>query len=193
MKALRLAGQAEGARDASPSWLRCLAIVGRSHGLNLTVPQLIKDNLLSSESVTVKELLTCARQAGLKARVIELGFDDLKHLKKALPAIVKLKSGEAMILADVETNGAVPHVKLRDPDAEEGSRCHHRPGAPGGDLDGRAGPRPARLQAARRREALRLGPGDGAVLSREAPAEGPGARRLRPQPSSPSRRWCSGA
>ena len=121
MKALKFGGEREDATNASPTWLRSLAIVGRSHGLNLTIPQMVKDNLLASDCVTVQQLLTCARQAGLKARLIQMRWDDLKHLKKALPAIVKLKSGETMILSEVDVRASTPHVKLRDPDAEEGS------------------------------------------------------------------------
>jgi ATP-binding cassette subfamily B protein len=121
MKALSFAGQAPSVSEASPTWLRCLAIVGRSHGLNLTVPQLLKDNLLSGESVTAQDMIGCARKAGLKARLIKLDWDDLKHLNKALPVIVKLKTGGAMVLTDVVHLGPRPYVTLRDPDAEEGS------------------------------------------------------------------------
>ncbi len=121
MKALSFAGQAPAVSDASPTWLQCLAIVGRSHGFNLTISQLVKDNLLSGDSVNVGEMLRCARHAGLKARLIKLGFDDLTRLKKALPAVVKLKTGAAMVLNEVEHRGHTPYVILRDPDAEEGS------------------------------------------------------------------------
>ncbi len=121
MKALKFGGDREDPKPGSPTWLRCLAIVGRSHGLNLTIPQLIKDNLLGGDCVNEQELLMCARQAGLKAKFVQMRWDDLKHLKKALPAIIKLKTGEAMILSEVVTYGNIPYVKLRDPDAEEGS------------------------------------------------------------------------
>ena len=121
MKALKFAMQPEEAGDASPTWLRCLAIIGRSHGLNLTVHQLVKDNLLASESVSAQVMITCARAAGLKARLIELDWDNLKQLKKALPAVIKLKTGEAMILSEVSLQHEIPHAILRDPDAEEGA------------------------------------------------------------------------
>lgn len=121
MKALSFAAGAEQANGRSPTWLRCLAIVGRSHGLNLTVPQLVKDNLLSGDSVDAQEMIVCAKQAGLKSRLVRLDWDNLQQLGKALPAIVRLKTGEAMILSEVEISGRIPHVKLRDPDAEEGS------------------------------------------------------------------------
>ena len=121
MKALGFAGQAPPSSDVSPTWLQCLAIVGRSHGLNLTVAQLVKDNLLAADSVGVDDMLKCARQAGLKARLIELDFDDLQRLKKALPAIVKLKTGAAMVLTEVDVRDSVAFVVLRDPEAEEGA------------------------------------------------------------------------
>jgi ATP-binding cassette subfamily B protein len=121
MKALSFAGQGPAASDASPTWLQCLAIVGRSHGFNLTIPQLVKDNLLSGDSIVVEEMLRCARHAGLKARLIKLDFDDLARLKKALPAVIKLKTGAAMVLNEVEHRGHTPYVILRDPEAEEGS------------------------------------------------------------------------
>jgi subfamily B ATP-binding cassette protein HlyB/CyaB len=121
MKALSFGGERQDARNESPTWLRCLAIIGRSHGLNLTISQMVKDNLLASDSVTEQELLSCARQAGLKARLVHMRWDDLKHLKKALPVIVKLKTGETMLLSEVEPGASTPYVRLRDPDAEEGS------------------------------------------------------------------------
>lgn len=121
MKALSFAGQTPSASDASPTWLRCLAIVGRSHGLNLTIPQLVKDNLLASETIAVEEMLRCARHSGLKARLIELDWDDLQRLKKALPAVIKLKTGAAMVLTEVDFRESVAYVTLRDPDAEEGA------------------------------------------------------------------------
>ena len=102
----------------STTWLRCLSIVALRHGLNLTIPQLLQDNLLSDENVTVDELLSCAKHAGLKARVVHLGWSDLTELKKALPVIIKLKTGGGVVLTAVE-GGELPHVFLRDPDALE--------------------------------------------------------------------------
>jgi ATP-binding cassette subfamily B protein len=121
MKALSFAASSPEPSDRSATLLRCLAIISRSHGLNLTVHQLVKDNLLSGENVTVEEMLECARKAGLKAKVVHLDWNDLKQLKKALPAVVRLKTGAAMILSEVRSNDAIEHVNLRDPDGEEGS------------------------------------------------------------------------
>jgi subfamily B ATP-binding cassette protein HlyB/CyaB len=121
MKSMTLSASAEGAETRSRSWLRCLSIVGRSHGFNLSVPQLIKDNLLDGEDVTLNQMMDCANKAGLKSRRVRLDFDDLKQLKKALPAVVRFKSGAAMVLTQVEDKGEIPHVHLRDPEADEGA------------------------------------------------------------------------
>jgi ATP-binding cassette subfamily B protein len=123
MKALTFAADSAETSSRSATYLRCLAIIGRSHGLNLTVSQLMKDNLLSSEEVTVEEMLDCARKAGLKAKVVQLDWSDLKHLKKALPVVIRLKTGAAMILSEVRSDEPIEHVFLRDPDAEEGSQA----------------------------------------------------------------------
>lgn len=114
-------GPAQEATDRSPTLLRCLAIISRSHGFNLTVPQLVKDNLLTSDDVTVEEMIGCARQAGLKAKLVRLDWEDLDQLKKALPVIVRLKTGAAMILNQTVSEDPVQFAELRDPDAEEGS------------------------------------------------------------------------
>ena len=121
MKALSFSGEAAHSAATSPTWLRALSIVARIHGLNLTVAQLIKDNLLPGEDVGVEEMRACAERAGLKTRLVHLDWDDLKQLKKALPVLIRLKTGAAMILVEVSGNPRVPHVELRDPDAEEGS------------------------------------------------------------------------
>ena len=120
MKSLTLAGSAAAPEGRTKAWLRCLMIVGRSHGFNMTASQIIKDNLLDGEETTCDEMITCAQQAGLKARRIRLDFDQLNQLRKALPAVIRLKTGGAMVLTEVYANGEVPFVRLRDPDADEG-------------------------------------------------------------------------
>ena len=121
MKSLTLSAGAAGQQTRSRAWLRCLMIVGRSHGFNMTASQIIKDNLLDGEEASLEEMIRCAQNAGLKARRIRLDFDQLGQLNKALPAVVRLKTGGAMVLTHVNAAGEVPFVRLRDPDADEGA------------------------------------------------------------------------
>jgi ATP-binding cassette subfamily B protein len=103
------------------SGLDCLAIVARQHGLHLTVEQLIHDNLLSGPAVSFADLIRCAAKAGLSAKAVRLDRHALSHLKKALPAIVRLKNGATMVLTHVDSDHKNAWVALRDPNAGDGA------------------------------------------------------------------------
>src|ERR1700722_4028109 len=105
--------------SAEPSGLACLVTVARQHGLDLSVSQLIHDNLLANQEVTVPELLKCAGAAGLKAESIHLDWASLSHLEKALPAIIRLKHGGSMVLVRLALEANPVQVVLHDPNAGE--------------------------------------------------------------------------
>jgi ATP-binding cassette, subfamily B, bacterial HlyB/CyaB len=102
-----------------PSALECLIIVARQHGLHLTSTQLIKDNLLSDQEVTPDQLVRCAEKAGMRAKLVKLDWDGLSHLKKALPAIVRLRNESHMVLLRVDGDANNTRIVLRDPSAAE--------------------------------------------------------------------------
>jgi ATP-binding cassette, subfamily B, bacterial HlyB/CyaB len=105
--------------DASA--LECLTIIGAMHGLQLTVPQIVQDNALPSAEVDYSKLVHCARHAGMKAKAIRLDWDGLTHLRTALPAIVRLKGGNSLVLVSVNNQDeqAALSVTLRDPNAAD--------------------------------------------------------------------------
>ncbi|RXH16959.1 peptidase domain-containing ABC transporter [Bradyrhizobium guangzhouense] len=102
-----------------PSGLECLVIVARQHGLHLTSSQLIHDNVLSGTEVTPSEIVKCASNSGMRAKVVRLDWNGLSHLKKALPAIVCLKDGSKMVLLRLDGDENSPRVVLRDPNVGE--------------------------------------------------------------------------
>lgn len=102
-----------------PSTLGCLVIVARQHGIHLTVPQLVSDNVLSGNEVSNRELVKCAEGAGLSAKSVNLKWNDLQHLKKALPAIVRFTNGASMVLLRLEGDEDSPRVVLQDPNASD--------------------------------------------------------------------------
>ncbi len=108
-------------QQKTPSGLGCLVIVARQHGLHLTTDQLIHDNLLSGPEVSFADLIKCAAKAGLSAKTVELDWDGLTHLKKALPAIVRLKNGANMVLTRVEADEKNAFAVLQDPNANDGA------------------------------------------------------------------------
>jgi len=101
------------------SGLACLVIVARHSGLQLSVPQLIHDNVLTGQKISAAQLLKCARSAGLKAKLAHLTWTELSHLKKALPAIVTLKNGASMVLLRVTGGPDDTRVVLQDPNATD--------------------------------------------------------------------------
>ncbi|MGD0722143.1 MAG: peptidase domain-containing ABC transporter [Roseiarcus sp.] len=105
---------------ATSSALGSLIVVSRHHGLNLTIPQIIADNLLKGAQIGAAEIVRCARRAGLKAKAVRLDWRGLTHLRKALPVIVGLKSGASMVLVAVDAGEPSPGVALQDPNADAG-------------------------------------------------------------------------
>ncbi len=182
MKALSFAGQAPAVSDASPTWLQCLAIVGRSHGFNLTISQLVKDNLLSGDSVNVGEMLRCARHAGLKARLIKLGFDDLTREEGAAGRRqTEDRRGDGPQRGRASRTHPLRHSARSRRRGRFGDR--DRSSASGGDLDRRGRPPPPRIQDDGRRQAVRLAARDWSVPAREATAARPDLRRAGAQPA----------
>lgn len=113
-------------RRVDSSALEALVIVGAMHGLNLTVPQLVQDNGLASADVDYAQLVHCARVAGMKAKALTLDWDSLADLEKALPVIVRLKSGASMVLVSMSAHHeeAPLGVVLRDPNAAPDALLH---------------------------------------------------------------------
>ncbi len=110
----------ERASDLPPSMLRSLAFIAQRRGLQLDVSRLMQDNMLANERVDVPTLLHCARKAGLKAKRVKLDWGQLTRLRKALPALIVLKHGVAMVIVGVDADGPAPSVHLQDPNADEG-------------------------------------------------------------------------
>src|ERR1700733_6576868 len=99
------------------SGLACLVAVAGHRGVHLSVPQLIHGNVLTNQKITSTKILHCARSAGLTAKVAHLNWDDLGHLKKALPAIVTLNNDASMVLLRLEGGPDNTRVVLEDPNA----------------------------------------------------------------------------
>jgi subfamily B ATP-binding cassette protein HlyB/CyaB len=102
-----------------PTGLACLVLVARQHGLHFTTSQLTHDNVLSGGEVSNADVVRCANNSGMTAKLVRLDWDGLSHLKKALPAIVRLKNGSCMVLLRLESDEGTPRVVLRDPNAGE--------------------------------------------------------------------------
>jgi subfamily B ATP-binding cassette protein HlyB/CyaB len=104
---------------AGVSLLGSLVIVARQHGVQLSVPQLVHDHLLEPGQPSVAQLLLIAEACGLRASRTRLDWSQLLKLGKALPAIVILRNGSAMVLRETSAGPELPRVILQDPNAHE--------------------------------------------------------------------------
>src|SRR5712692_2233030 len=109
------------AGQATGSLLGSLVIVARYRGVQLSKEQLIRDHQLKASDASVKETLGIAHASGLRASATRLRWGDLFNMGTALPAIVLLRNGAAMVLMRTEARlpGWPPVVVLRDPNSTD--------------------------------------------------------------------------
>ncbi|MBV8507915.1 MAG: peptidase domain-containing ABC transporter, partial [Alphaproteobacteria bacterium] len=104
---------------AGAALLGALAIVARHRGIHLSPAQLRRDHRIAADGPTPEELLRITRANGLRAVPARLAFFDLMQMGRALPAILLLKNGCAMVLLRTEAKAQPPHVVVQDPLASE--------------------------------------------------------------------------
>jgi ATP-binding cassette, subfamily B, bacterial HlyB/CyaB len=106
-------------RAARTSLLGALVIVARHRGVHLGEAQLRRDHRIGADGPSREELLRVARASGMRALTTRLGFQDLIRMGPALPAILVLKNGGALVLLRVERMAQPAHVVVQDPIAGE--------------------------------------------------------------------------
>ena len=97
------------------SLLRCLIYVAQHHSISLALEQVQRSEQLRLTEVSWTMLADVARRAGLRASVAKMGWSHVMRLEKTVPAIVRLKSGYAMVVRRVEPKASPPTVTLHDP------------------------------------------------------------------------------
>src|SRR5260221_2525913 len=109
------------ADKATGSLLGSLVIVARHRGVQLSKEQLIRDHQVRAGDASVTETLAIAQASGLRASATRLRWGDLFKMGTALPAIVLLRNGAAMVLMRTEAKlpGWPPVVVLRDPNGND--------------------------------------------------------------------------
>jgi ATP-binding cassette, subfamily B, bacterial HlyB/CyaB len=102
------------------SLLDSLVIAARHREVHLSRDQLLRDHQLTSPAISVDDALHIARASGLRAHAVRLRWSDLFQLGAALPAIVLLRNGSAMVLLQARPADAArpAMVVLRDPSGD---------------------------------------------------------------------------
>jgi ATP-binding cassette subfamily B protein len=104
---------------SSLTTLQCLVVAARHHGVHLAIDQLIREHGLGCDSLAEDDLHAVAAGAGLELGALRLQDDELHELKDALPAIVLLKNGNALLLLDLSETAAGTIATLYDPTVGE--------------------------------------------------------------------------
>ena len=108
--------------------LVCFTLVAREHNIELTKERLIHEYSLSREELPAKTLLRIAKEAGLKAKLIQMETRDFDKLKKTLPAIIELNNGRHMVLTGIGASAPNHHpdaIKIACFDPLAGTRGSH--------------------------------------------------------------------
>ncbi len=89
-------------------------------GMDVSVDQLRRRFALQSGEPDTPTLIALARELGLEARALRMTFQELPRLARALPAILRAKTGGALILEEARSDPARGTVAvIRDPSAAE--------------------------------------------------------------------------
>src|SRR5437016_1749191 len=99
------------------SGISCLTAIARFHGLDYTEVQLIQLAAPGPEGVLPAHLVQVARKINLTAKLVRLPWDRLRRLGQALPAILVLRSGEAVVLSGIKETADTIEIVIRDPRA----------------------------------------------------------------------------
>jgi ATP-binding cassette subfamily B protein len=108
--------QSESAQPvATFSSIAALIEVARTHGVHLSADQIVREYPLGDAEPPLAFLRQLAERHGLKGRVVQMRWQQLARLGRALPAILRMKNGAAMVIVGYRDSDQVPQLLLQDP------------------------------------------------------------------------------
>ena len=90
--------------------LRCLSLVARHHGVDVSADRLAHDYSLEQEEPSLNRVLRIAKDIGFKSKFTRLTWKSLQKVNSAFPLMVRLKNGNFIII-----------VGLREKEGDEGT------------------------------------------------------------------------
>ena len=121
-----IARPGDGGNNETAPLLDAFIVAARHRGVHLSREQVLRDHQLKSPEITVPQMLRIAQRAGMRGRSVRLRWQDLFKMGTALPAIVILRNGSAMVLLSARPGraGQPDTVVLLDP---SGAGLFHPP------------------------------------------------------------------
>src|SRR5262249_48699200 len=99
------------------SGIAFLAAIARYDGLDYSEMQLVQFAAPGADGIKPAHLVQVARKIDLSAKLVRLSWDRLRRLGQALPAILVLRDGGAVVLSGVRDTAEARDILIRDPPA----------------------------------------------------------------------------
>lgn len=104
--------------------LKCLALLARHHGMDVSSDRLIHEYSLENEEPGLRRVLRIAKEAGFKVRHARLTWKQLRKMDQAFPAMARLQNGNYVIMVGLrqsegEDGEAVEQIAVFDPLADQ--------------------------------------------------------------------------
>ncbi|WP_252181379.1 ABC transporter transmembrane domain-containing protein [Azospirillum sp. B4] len=95
--------------------MTALLLVAQHHGVHLSREQLIRTYASGEGEVNRAVLVHAAEEKGFQARAVRMNWRQLMRVGRAVPAILCLKDGGALVLTGVSPSVSPPIVYVREP------------------------------------------------------------------------------
>lgn len=95
--------------------LQCLALVARHHRVDLSPERLVHDYDVGDQPVSTRQLLRMAKDAGLRARHVQLSWRALFQMGDAYPVLAELENGNWVVIAGATGSGDDRQIRVLDP------------------------------------------------------------------------------
>lgn len=106
---------------AESSVLRGIVAIARRLGIDVSYDELRRNYALPAGEPATRTVIAIARDLGMEARSVRTTFRNLPQLGKTLPAIIRVKSGAALVLESARVDPkAGPIALLSDPTVNDG-------------------------------------------------------------------------
>ena len=103
--------------------LRCISLVARHHGVDISADRLAHDYSLEQEEPNLNRVLRITKDIGFKSKFTRLTWKHLQKVNDAFPLIVRLENGNYIIVvglreAEGEDGGTRQQIAIFDPLAD---------------------------------------------------------------------------
>jgi ATP-binding cassette, subfamily B, bacterial HlyB/CyaB len=101
-------------RSTKHTSLKCLALVARHHGLDVSADRMIHDYSLIDQEPELRKILRIAKDCGLKAKHVRMNWLQLQKLDQGFPVMARLENGNYVIFVGFRQVEVTPGEKPVD-------------------------------------------------------------------------------